>query len=316
MNKINKLIALSALVFLSLTSCLKDKDYDDTKVGLDLSNAPKIIELGFSSSQSKSQVIGLDFVDATINVEIVNVRLAATDPAPEDIVVQLDTTGTEAKVQSLGDSNFNRLPSLYTLTTGLAVTIPKGKREATLVVKTNASKFNPSAKYGINFKLKSVSGSGYTLSNNFNTFYTVLGAKNSYDGVYKCDFTNYHPTLNAAYVGTSTTVHLVTTGPNSNKIFWPTANAFANPALLNGALNFFGSQEPEYTFNPTTNAVTVQNAFSNPTTLYTMNSTHPNNYDPVARVVNVRWGYSYVGGNFTLGTSREWTQKLTYLGPR
>ncbi len=315
MKKYFKILAFAAIV-LSLGSCLKDKNYDEGKTGLDLSNASKIIELGFKFGLDKSQVIGLNFVDANVDASLVTVRLAANEPATEDIVVLLDTTGTEALIQTKGDSNFNRLPSLYTLPSGgLSVTIPKGKRQAELIVKTNASKFNPSAKYGINFKLKSVSNPGYILSGNFNEFYTILGAKNAYDGVYTCEFTNYHPTLNAGYIGGTTTVHLVTTGPNTNKIFWPTADEFANPALLGGALNYFGSQEPEYTFNPVTNVVTVQNAFAGAVTFYTMNPSFNSRYDVANRIVYAKFGYGYVGGTFA-ATSREWTQKLTYTGPR
>jgi Domain of unknown function (DUF1735) len=319
MKNILKITFVAFIVF-GLASCLKDKDYDNDVVGLNLANAPKVIELAFASSTSKEQTIGLNFVDASVDAALVTVRLAAAEPASEDITVLLDTTGTGALVQSKGDSSFNRLPSLYTLpSTGLSVTIPKGKREGELIVKTNASKFNPSAVYGINFKLKSVTQSGYVLSGNFNTFYTKLGAKNDYDGVYTCEFTNYHPTANPGYIGGTTTVHLVTTGPNSNKIFWPLADEFANPALLNGALNYFGSQEPEYTFNSVTNVVTVLNAFGAPTpppTQYTMNPSFNSRYDVANRIVYAKFGYSYVGGTFALGTSREWTQKLTYVGPR
>jgi len=316
MKNILKFSLLAVIIF-GLVSCLKDKDFDNNVVGLNLDNAPKVIEVGIASSTAKEKTIGLDFIDQLVDVSIVTVRLAAAEPASEDITVLLDTTGTEAISLAKGDTNFNKLPRLYTLpATGLSVTIPKGKREADLIVKLNASKFNPSARYGINFKLKSVNKAGYVLSANFNEFYTALGAKNAYDGVYTLEFTNYHPTLNPGYIGSTTIVHLVTTGPNTNKIFWPTANAFANPAFLSGAFSFFGSQEPAYTFNPVTNEVTVQNVFPAAATLYTMNPSFNSRYDAANRIVFAKFGYSYVGGTFALGASREWTQKFTYTGPR
>ena len=306
---------MALVIFLS--SCLKDKNYDEGKTGIDLSNVPKVIELGILASADRTQSIGLNFIDQVVDAALVTVRLAANEPASEDITVVLDTTGTQATIVAKGDSNFNRLPSLFTYpSTGLSVTIPKGKREGQLLVKTNASKFNPSARYGINFKLKSVDKPGYVLSGNFNEFYTTLGAKNAYDGIYTLEFSNYHPSLNPGYLGSTTTVHLVTTGPNSNKIYWPTATAFANPALLGGALNYFGNQEPEYTINPTTNVVTVQNAFATAVTFYTMNPSFNSRYDVANRIIYAKFGYGYVGGTFALGASREWTQKFTYVGPR
>ncbi len=316
MKKILK-FALVAIVGLSLSSCLKDEEFDKDAVGLDLSDAPKVIELAFASSQASSQTIGLDFVDATVDVAIVTVRLAAKDPATEDITVTLDTTGTFARTVAEGDSSFNRLPRLYTQpSTGFNVTIPKGQREAKLVVKTNSSKFDPSSTYGIFFKLKSVNNPGYVLSGNFNQFYTVLGAKNQYDGIYRCEFTNYHPSLNPGYIGGTYNVKMFTSGPNSVKIYMDLFGSFANPAYLNGALTAFGGQEPEYTINSTTNVVTVQNVAAGAVTFYTMNPSFSSRYVPAEKTIYAKFGYNYVGGTFSSASSREWTQKLVYIGPR
>jgi hypothetical protein len=313
-------IVLAACIISGISSCLKDKDYDNDVVGLNLANAPKVIELAFAQSTAKTQTLGLDFVDANTDVALVTVRLAAAEPAAEDIIVTLDTVGTQARTILEGDSNFNRLPRLYTLSTGgFSVTIPKGQREANLVVKTNASKFDPSSTYGIYLKLKAVDKAGYVLSGNFNEFYTRLGAKNQYDGIYSCEFTNYHPTLNPTYTGGTYNVEMRTVGPNSVKIWMALFDGFANPAYLNGVLTAFGSQEPLYTFNQVTNVVTVSNSWGAPTpppTQYTMNPSFNSRYDVTNRIIYAKFGYSYVGGTFALGASREWTQKLTYLGPR
>ncbi len=316
MKKYIQILSL-AIVAVSFASCLKDKNFDERKTGHDLTGVPKVIEVGVAYSTANSQTIGLNFVDVTVDVAIVTVRLAANDPATEDITVTLDTVGTQARAVLENDSNFNRLPRLFTYPAGgLSIIIPKGKREANLIIKTNASKFDPSSSYGILFTLKAVDKPGYVLSGNFNQYYTVLGAKNPYDGLYKCEFTNYHPTLNPNYTGGTYNVEMRTVGPNSVKIWMALFNSYANPAFLNGALSGFGSQEPEYTINPTTNVVTVQNTFPGGVTFYTMNPTFNSRYDPVDRIIYTRWGYGYVGGNFSLGASRDWTQKLTYLGPR
>ncbi len=309
--------ALIAVVTLGLSSCLKDEQFDNDAVGLDLSDAPKVIELGIASKTDRTQTLGLDFVDVMADVTVVTVRLAASEPAAEDITVTLDTTGTYSRTVAEGDSSFNRLPNLYTLPAGgFTVKIPKGQKEGTLVVKTNASKFDPSSAYGILFRLKSVDKPGYVLSGNFNEFYTVLGAKNQYDGIYRCEFTNYHPTLNPGYTGGTYNVKMITSGPNSVKIFMDLFGSFANPAILSGALTAFGAQEPEYTINPTTNVVTVQNTAPGAVTFYTMKPGFNSRYVPSEKTIYARFGYNYVGGDFSAATSRDWTQKLIYIGPR
>jgi Domain of unknown function (DUF1735) len=320
MNIIFKMSIGMALT-LSLASCLKDKDYDSDKVGLDLSDAPKVVDLTLSSnSTAKSQVLGINAVNQVVDVPIATVRLAAAEVASEDITVTIDTTSSSSIISSYNTTNSTnvlKMPNAFhSFPNGMKVVIAKGTREAKIMIKTNANDLGLVNSYGIGFKIASISNAGYTISSNFNSFLGVVAVKNAYDGIYECDFKNYHPTLNSAYTGAVTEVEFRTTSATACKIYWPDAGAFANPAVLSGALNYFGSQEPEYTFNAVTNAVTVQNAFPGAVTFYTMNPTHPNNYDPANKIINVRWGYGYVGGNFTLGTSREWTQKLTYLRPR
>ncbi len=320
MKNILKLTFL-AFVVLGLVSCLKDKDYDNNVVGLNLDSAPKIIELAVSpNSAAKTKTVGINAVNQVVDVDIATVRLAAAEPAAEDITVILDTTQSATIINDYNTANgatVVRMPlAIHSFVNGVKVVIPKGKREANVIIKANANDLGLINVYGIGFKIASISNPGYVISGNFNSFLSMISVKNAYDGRYQVDFTNYHPASNPGYTGGTQEVELRTTSATACKIWFTAAGAYGNPAILNGALNYFGSQEPEYTINPTTNAVTVQNAFPGAATFYTMNPTHPNNYDPVNRIINVRWGYSYVGGNFALGTSREWTQKLTYLGPR
>ncbi len=319
MIKFVKILFAAGFIF-SLTSCLKDKNFDEGTTGHDLSTVPKIIELGEINSPKHDKSVALDFVDKSSTLNFLTVRLAAEEVATEDIKVTLDTSGMNAALAAYNTTtgkSIQRLPNaFFSFPDGLTVTILKGTREAYLKVTTNAIKFNPSLTYGLAFKLGSVDKPGYILSQNFGNWVTTIGAKNPYDGIYSLDFKNYHPSLNAGYTGGVVEVHLITTGPNTVKIFWPTADAFANPALLGGALNYFGAQEPEYTINTTTNVVTVQNAAAGAVTFYTMNPTYNSYYDPAAKKLYAKFGYNYVGGTFSAATSREWTQVFTYLRAR
>lgn len=178
----------------------------------------------------------------------------------------------------------------------------------------NATVLNPSVSYALGFSVRSIDRGGKLSYSKAQVI--TIGAKNNYDGVYECDFTNYHPTLNSGYTGDVTEVHLVTTGANKCKLYWPLAGTYACPSILGGGFSYFGLQEPEYTINTSTNAVTVQNVAPGAVTFYTMNPSYTSYYDPGIRTIYCKWGYSYVGGTFDPAASREWTQKLKYLGPR
>ena len=137
--------------------------------------------------------------------------------------------------------------------------------------------------------------------------------KNKWDGVYDLTFSNFHPVYNPNYDGSFTQVELKTTGPNSCKIYWPLAGGYYNPSVLNGGLQYYVSQEPEYTFDTITNKVTVQNASATAVTFYTMNPTFDSHYDTITQKIFCKWGYRYVGGQFDPTTSREWTQEFTRI---
>jgi hypothetical protein len=139
--------------------------------------------------------------------------------------------------------------------------------------------------------------------------------KSFISGRYLLNFSNFHPSLNPNYDGSSTEVQMIPTGLNKCKIYWPITGMFANPAILNGGLQYFANQEPEYTIDPVTNKVTVQNAFAGAVTFYTMNPNYNSYYDPITKNMYAKWGYRYVNGQFDPTTSREWTQEFIYLGP-
>lgn len=180
----------------------------------------------------------------------------------------------------------------------------------------NALALDLNKTYAFGFSLTSVDADGH-IANEAKKIVVQIGVKNQWDGVYNCTWTNYHPASNPGYTGDVTEVEMRTTGANKVKIFWPLAGAYCAPAVLNGGLSYFGAQEPEYTINTTTNAVTVQNAFSGATTFYTMNGSFNSRWDAASTTFFVKWGYNYdAGGVFNPANNREWTQTIKYLRPR
>lgn len=141
-----------------------------------------------------------------------------------------------------------------------------------------------------------------------------ISAKNKYDGVYRLTWTNYHPSANPGYTGSTQEIEMRTTGPNKVKLYWPLAGAYAIPSILNGGLGYFGAQEPEYTVDQSTNAITIQNVGG--TIVYQLAQGFNTRYEPATKTIYAKFGYNYNGGAFDPANTREWTQTMVYLRPR
>ncbi|MBN8688142.1 MAG: DUF1735 domain-containing protein [Chitinophagales bacterium] len=308
-------ILFYASFLLLLSSCLKDKDYNDGKIGHEI--APqKILELAAPNSTASFTAVALDIKSTDTTIELLPVRLSSSAPAEAELVITLDTTVTTSYLTDHPEySHFKESGGVVLTTT--QVIIPKGAlASAPLKVKVKTSLFDPAKSYLIGFKVKSVNNSSYGISANYATHYYAFNAKNIYDGVYTLQFKNYHPTSNPGYTGETVEVHMVTTSATKVKIFFPDFGGFYCPAILGGNLTAFSAQEPEYSIDPATQKVTVQNAYSGATTFYTMNPSYDSRYDPATKKIYAKWGYNYVNGTFSSASSREWEQVFTYKSPR
>lgn len=311
-----KRIIFAALsIMLIVSSCKKSQDY-----GFNVDNSPK----GVAFNQAVNLVAGTQARD-TISLTS-GVTPSATTQTLSDVYITLEseqvsnvdvTVGIVVK-PSLVPQGYVALTSAQAQVP-TSIKIPAGKQFVQIpVVFPNTSSFSLTTTYAIGLEI-TTADQGYQVAVNRKQIVIAYNVKNNYDGRYKLDFSNYHPTLNPLYTGNSIEVELRTTSSTSCNLFVsapPYSGLYCIPAILNGNFSYFGTQEASYTFNPTTNAVTVQNVAAGAVTFYTMNPSYPNNYDPINKIINVKWGYSYVGGTFALGASREWTQKFTYLGPR
>lgn len=272
----NKLITLASVAFLMIgfASCLKDKNVEERRYGTEGLEDKKIIE--FVVDQTNYIGTGLSFVNRDTIINIAVVRLAAAQPAQEDINVTLTLASSTTMISdynaSHGSSLVNFPSSLYSVQgSGLVVTIPKGSREGYLRAKINPSTFDPSSTYALGFRIANVDKQGYTISQNFGYFIAAFGAKNKYDGIYRLRVrmrASDRPTVN-----TSTTwnwggnVHLVTTGPNSVKLFddWGFGD-YIQPIQTNTfTYSGFGSTAPKFFFDLSSDKLTnVVNDFPNP----------------------------------------------------
>lgn len=320
MNKKLSLYGLLALM-VSFASCI-NKEVTPLKDG----DGQTLVKILGGDSPAAVQSNFIDFVNTPQRVLAIDVRRDAKGEAdlqtPMTVVIKDDTAAVRA-----ASSSFINMPSAwYSLISeaprvgGLGGTYTfqfkagEFAKQIYLVI-PDATVLDPSSTYALGFSIQSITSLPNTKISVAKSLVVTIGAKNAYDGVYEDKFFNFHPSSNPGYTGDVVEVHLVTTGGNKCKIYWP-GNGYYNPAVLGGVLNAFGAQEPEYTVNTATNAVTVQNAFPGAVTFYTMAVGYPNNYDPASKTFNVKWGYSYTVPGVYDATCREWTQTMKYLGPR
>ena len=309
MKKIS-LILLAFTVVLA-TGCLKDKGFDNQEYGIKDPSGTSTPGVGFNLKGGAGYIrlIGLDVSDVgqTIAADNLTIGYYAASNAPKDINVSIaldpsivdDYNATNGTTIQLLD------PSVYTIASQNLV-IAAGRQNVSINMVVNSTlTLDPSTTYAIAFRIVNVDN-GVKIASNMDKHLLIFNIKNKYDGRYELTFTNVHPTLNPTGLGGTVEVEMWTSGPNSVKIHWE--GSFYNPAILNGALNAFASQEPEYTIDAATNVVSVQNSFAGAVTFYTMFPGYNSFYDPATKVIDTKWGYS--------GFTRAWTQNFTYLGPR
>lgn len=308
-----KPILIIALLPALLASCLKSRD----SLGVLADEGSISTGIFDRYYYGETKTFALDGQPPVETFDLLEVRYSAPKKKAGNITatLQVDNSLVTAYNTAHGTSYVALPANAYTLPDGLSVNLPAGNSgTATLRITLNKNNLNLQNAYAIGLKMVSVSEG--VIDQLQKEFIGTILVKNQFDGLYELTFSNYHPTLNAAYDGDVTEVEMHTTGTNKVKLYWPLAGVYCAPAILGGGFSYFGAQEPEFTIDLGTNVVTVQNAFAGAVTFYTMNPGYNSHYEPATKKIFAKWGYSYVGGNFALGTSREWTQEFNYLGPR
>ncbi len=300
-------IALLALLPLLMASCLKDKKVSDRVYGMEGTQDLKIIEL--ASSNDHIRPYAIDFVDSDTTFNVVEVRLAAAQPATEDITVQLTLANSAAIVAAYNDlheTDYEDMPTnLFSLIDpALTVTIPKGSRAGYVKIRVNAATFDPSSTYALGFRIVSVAQSGYVISGNFSDVVVTLGAKNDYDGHYSV--TGSMTDANGVYRGVHPTYYDLITVSSNAVLFYQWDFDFANYVVQNistgGYVN--AGVRPRFTFNNATGAlVSVVDALTNGNLTMVSGQFH-------AADRSIDLDYYIIGTRFHI------VEHLTYEGPR
>ncbi len=293
-KRIYGLIMSALVISVGLTSCLKDKKVDDQEYGLINLNANKIIEIPTNTAHEISLTL---LPEGLKDLTIGEVRLAAENPASEDIVVSLTT----AKTSEIIDPELPLFP-LDQITVPATVTIPKGERSAPLVVKVNTTLLESAPQY-LAISITSVDKQGYIISGNYGLAKVNLKVKNRYEGQYVLTGTMEHLPSPGAYVHITTVwdpdpyvVQLQTKDGQSLQFYDENlfTNGFTYPiATAAGGASGWGSFSPVFKFDDAGNVIEVTNYYGQPAASNTrsaeLDPTGVNKYDPATKSFKVSY---------------------------
>lgn len=173
MKKITKILSFAAIT-LSLTSCLKDKGYDEFKYGLNQESAEssKVINMPvgnttFTVARTVSRASAAGSTSTTVTLPI---HLSAKEAASENIAVTIgeDASRLATYNATLTPANqFVMVPAAnYTIANGGIATIPAGSRDATITITYTPNNLGANGRWAIPVSIKSVDKTGYVISSN------------------------------------------------------------------------------------------------------------------------------------------------------
>jgi hypothetical protein len=322
MKRIASFLSLAAALMVVATGCLKDKDFDAQRYGIQIADVKAV---AFPNANASPLSYGLD---VSASPQVVNnllfVTLETASVAESDVNVTItNATGTQAAgliAQYNADHGTNVQvldPSLWSIP--FNTTISAGSKNVMLPLTiTNTTTLNPNLSYGIALTITQ-SSSGFQIAENQKTVLVIFSVKNKYDGVYL--LTGFHNRTPYTFPY-ETEVHLITTGPSSVIFYWPDAGSVGHPIGVGvGSMSWYGpTVAPNIEFDPATDLVTnVFNSgiggppidmFPGP---YDGVTTPPGprimRFDPADRSILVDWRYS-------ANNLRAFFDNLEYIGPR
>ncbi|QEC70054.1 DUF1735 domain-containing protein [Panacibacter ginsenosidivorans] len=295
LHKINSSALAVALMAVSLTGCLKDKDYDNGLIqSVHATGAtPSVVEIKLTAGDvSNFLIASYDNSDADTTVDLIPVNLATHDAAPEDLHITLSPKQSLVdNYNAANGSEYGDPSAFFSVEDGGVVTIPKGSHTGFLKIKFKPSDFLGGA-WAVGFEITSIQESGYTISGNLKTGIVALVIKNAYDGIYTSTGYLYHPSAPRSLADNKTVSTIdantvsVTLGDLGGAGYeaWLTVDPVTNKVTVTAAPGAAGAPYTQFDDGlPTTNpGYTAQ---------WDGSAQCNNTYDPATHTFYVRYGY-------------------------
>jgi hypothetical protein len=330
MKKIFIHSAFLLAVMAVLTSCLKDKGWEDGKYGIKDDNAIKTVTL--PQSQETLSLFSLNADPPLEDIDAVLVQLASKEPATEDVKVTLvKDMSLVAAYNNVNFTNYIEMPSnTYQILNpdGLTVVIPKGQHQAWLRVKIIKANFDFTQSYALGFSIASATP-GYNIASNYRGMILGITVKNKFDGLWRLNGTLVDIANPALGPYPNAPLAFVTSGPTSVTMYNKTTLVGAwfdqpfHPITNAGAYSVYGGWAPVFTFNSADNLVQVTNYYGQPNPANTrgavIDPTGINNYAVLSGVKTIRAKYILTQPS-TVPTPPNhrvfFNSTFTYVGPR
>jgi hypothetical protein len=301
--------SLIAFVLLSMSSCLKDKGYENGTYGMGAITGGQFV--GIPAAASSPFSIALESKPGNQALSLFSVNYENVDKAPEDIIVTF--TKDDAAVAAAGGLTLVPASVLTFASANPAVTIAKGTRVSpNFACQINTSTLDPTKAYGLAFTITSVSKSGVTIPANLKTVVYKIALKNQWDGIYEVVsglVTRYNSpgvpandALSGPLAG-NPDVTMVTSGPT--EVDFPTSGT--GSFRWSGGGGIGGIDGVRMAINAATNQVNFTCAGN--ATLSNW-AGKVNNYVPATKTFNLNFRWN------PAGATREYTVVLKYKKPR
>jgi hypothetical protein len=188
----NKSLLLLALVSMALTSCLKDKGFENGEYGAirntEGGKSVNIRTAGLANFAKSNVLIDPTSTDNDTVELFIDLNYAEKTTSPQTVKIALDNAKVGA-YNSANGKNFQTVTSDMVKLSATEVTIPAGERSAKVLLIIDQDKFDPSKSYL--FPVSIVDAPGVTLSSNINTrYFNIIG--NPMAGPYLHDFTRFN----------------------------------------------------------------------------------------------------------------------------
>jgi hypothetical protein len=261
MNKAFALLLVAGLG-LGMSSCLKDDEHYT-----DFQNVGYVAEIPSSAFFGVVDNEGFP-IQTTPYAYPFDVNIASPNPPTQnvDVTVGVDAAALTRYNAANGDS-LQLLPAEAYSLGSTTVTVPAGKRLATVDLKFNTSKIAVNGYYALPITIKSASNN-VAVSANYGTKIIVIKIKNIYDGQYRALGTFTHPTAGARKIdrdktlitidGTTSQTDFADLGGNGWQM-WLRVNAdntvtlipkgAANPGTVQFGVNKYDPATKSFTLN-------------------------------------------------------------------
>jgi len=306
-KNLNASFFLFAIIIFIFISCNKI----DKEESIDITNQ-SAIKMTDGGNPGIKQV-AIEFVNTPLFISAAEIQRIITDEKELSkkviILVKDDTSAVKAAGFTILPENWYSVDQKNSKTGGsggnYAVLMDAGEQASQIKITIpDPTLLDPAVTYGLGFTVSS------TVENKDaydKTIILKLNAKNMIDGRYQLK--GFHsrttPALNDSY---DEEVHLITTGANSAKMYWPTLNTDAHP--LHGGTTYYSNFTTEFFFNVSTNKLNkVVNTFNPQATPFIIEATAGSRFDLSTRTIYAKYFYNN-------NKERMFTDTLVYLGSR